>query len=97
MDMPEQKDVRVVSIGDDSYFVTIFDDGIGAVLGKCTVTGKQFGVSNITLEQVKLIYDADNDTELAHLPFTQEQIRLVKTGVTKQGYQKLFMNNSLIN
>tara|TARA_R110002012_G_scaffold154398_1_gene314704 strand:+ start:686 stop:979 length:294 start_codon:yes stop_codon:yes gene_type:complete len=97
MDMPEQKDVRVVSIGDDSYFVTIFDDGIGAVLGKCTVTGKQFGVSNITLEQVKLIYDADNDTELAHLPFTQEQIRLVKTGVTQQGYQKLFMNNSLIN
>ena len=97
MDMPEQKDVRVVSIGDDSYFVTIFDDGMGAVLGKCTITGKKVGVSNITLEQVKLIYDADNDIELAHLPFTQEEIRFIKTGVTKQGYQKLFMNNSLIN
>ena len=97
MDMPEQKDVRVVSIGDDSYFVTIFDDGMGAVLGKCTITGKKVGASNITLEQVKLIYDADNDIELAHLPFTQEEIRFIKTGVTKQGYQKLFMNNSLIN
>lgn len=97
MGMPEQKDVRVVNIGDDSYFVTIFDDGMGAVLGKCTITGKQFGISNITLEQVKLIYDADNDAQLAHLPFTAEEIRLIKTGVTEEGYRKLFMHNSLIN
>lgn len=97
MDMPEQKDVRVVSIGDDSYFVTIFDDGMGAVLGTCTITKKQFGISNITLEQVKLIYDADNDAQLAHLPFTPEEIRLIKTGVTEEGYRKLFMHNSLIN
>jgi len=97
MDVPEQKDVRVVSIGDDSYFVTIFDDGMGAVLGTCTVSGKQYGVSNITLEQVKLICDADNDAQLAHLPFTQEEIRFIKTGVTEEGYKKLFMLNSLIN
>ena len=97
MDMPEQKDVRVVSIGDDSYFVTIFDDGMGAVLGTCTVSGKQYGVSNITLEQVKLICDADNDAQLADLPFTQEEIRFIKTGVTEEGYKKLFMLNSLIN
>ena len=97
MDMPEQKDVRVVSIGDDSYFVTIFDDGMGAVLGTCTVSGKQYGVSNIKLEQVKLICDADNDAQLAHLPFTQEEIRFIKTGVTEEGYKKLFMLNSLIN
>ena len=97
MQMPEQKDVRVVSIGDDSYFVTIFDDGMGAVLGTCTVSGKQYGVSNITLEQVKLICDADNDAQLAHLRFTQEEIRFIKTGVTEEGYKKLFMLNSLIN
>ena len=97
MDMPEQKDVRVVSIGDDSYFVTIFDDGMGAVLGTCIVSGKQYGVSNIKLEQVKLICDADNDAQLAHLPFTQEEIRFIKTGVTEEGYKKLFMLNSLIN
>ena len=69
MDFPESKDVRVTKIGEQSYFVAISENGIGAVLGTCTVSGKAFGISNITLDQIKQIYTANNDIEIAHLEF----------------------------
>jgi len=95
MEFPQSKDVTVTQIGEQAYFVTISNDGIGAVLGTCSVSGVTFGVSNITLETVKEIYYSDTAQEISHLNFNEEEIRFIKTGVTEKGFQKLFDN--LIN
>jgi len=94
-EFPESKDVRVTKIGAQSYFVSISQDGVGVILGKCTVSNETFGVANITLDQIKEIYNAPNDQLILHLNFTEEEKRFIKTEVTEKGYQKLF--NNLIN
>lgn len=95
MSFPQAKDVTVTQISDYVYFVTISTNGIGAILGTCATTGRSFGISNITLEQVKEIYFSENAQEIAHLPYNEEEVKFIKTGITEEGFNKAL--SSLLN